>query len=755
MRRFPNILILTLVSTCAAFASVSAGAVGSTAAVVDARDPARILVSWDLPAYSLESGTVDGRPVTIVDLPGHELRREAGWPELPMAAVTVALPGQGEVRLEIVALRERAIPVDPVIPSRGHLTRNTDPAAVAPVFGPFYAGRGVWPAAPAELDRPFLLGTERGATLRLQPLRYDAGRGLLLVVEHLELAVVSEGTGGVNPAPSAVVAGPGLPTVADRLFANRPAAAAKVFSTGERPGRLLLVVPDEFAAAVEPLVRWKARRGIEVEVAAVKDFGSTAAGIAAGIAERWHGPGLDWVVLVGDREWVPTLAGSFDGSDSDVRYGMVSGDDLFPDLFVSRVSARSAAEVATQVARFVAYEKEPLPGAAAATYGKAAGIASNEGTPADDARADLLRSDLLGAGFLSVDRIYQRSGAGSADVRAALADGRSLINYLGHGTGTGWTSVPFGVADVAALGNTQWPWIVDVSCSNGEFARTTCFAEAWLRAGTAAAPAGAIAVLAASSLAPWTPPTVMQAEIVDLLTGEAERTLGALHAAGLVRVLDIYGGLPVAAQVVEQFNLFGDASLQVRTRPAGTFTVDAPLSVAASDAGFALTVAGPVGAVVAVTIDAVLYGRGTVGSGGQAAVRWLRPPPAGAKLDLTVTGPEMAPWLGSVAVAGATSPVPDVAAAGGTRLLGNHPNPFNPATTIAFELDRPGRVQLTVHDLAGRRLRTLVDAGLGAGRHDLSWDGRDDTGQQLGSGVYLYRLTTAAGSAAGRMTLVK
>ena len=99
-------------------------------------------------------------------------------------------------------------------------------------------------------------------------------------------------------------------------------------------------------------------------------------------------------------------------------------------------------------------------------------------------RCDQLRDDLLAGGFSDVDRLYQRDGAGPPTSAPALQQGRSLVNYLGHGTGTGWTSVPFGATDVAALGNTQWPWIVDVSCSNGEFSLPTCFAEAWLRAGT-------------------------------------------------------------------------------------------------------------------------------------------------------------------------------------------------------------------------------------------------------------------------------
>ncbi|MBE0566284.1 MAG: hypothetical protein IH621_10025, partial [Krumholzibacteria bacterium] len=332
---------------------------------VDATEPARVLVTWQLGDYAVTEIDLDGRTVSVVDLPGHALRREPGLPELPVVTATLPLPGQGRVRLEIVAVREREIPVAPVIPSLGHLNRDVDPSALVRTWGDAYAEGAVWPPVAAELGRPFLLGDRRGVTVRLHPLRYDAGRGVLLVVDRIELAVVSEGAGGANEAPAvATASAAALAPVAERLFAA-PAQPVpqKAFTTGERPGRMLVVAAPEFVDAIAPFVAWKTRRGIEVEVATVKDLGSSAAMIAAAIADRWHGAGLDWVLLVGDREWVPTLAGTFDGSDSDVRYALVAGDDLLPDLFVSRVPARSAADAAAQVAKFVAYERDPLAGA--------------------------------------------------------------------------------------------------------------------------------------------------------------------------------------------------------------------------------------------------------------------------------------------------------------------------------------------------------------------------------------------------------
>jgi hypothetical protein len=75
-----------------------------------------------------------------------------------------------------------------------------------------------------------------------------------------------------------------------------------------------------------------------------------------------------------------------------------------------------------------------------------------------------------------------------------------------------------------------------------------------------------------------------------------------------------------------------------------------------------------------------------------------------------------------------------------TRLRGSHPNPFNPSTQIRFDLHTDASVALEVYDLRGRRIRTLVRGALVAGVHEVTWNGRDEHGATVGSGVYVCRL---------------
>lgn len=77
----------------------------------------------------------------------------------------------------------------------------------------------------------------------------------------------------------------------------------------------------------------------------------------------------------------------------------------------------------------------------------------------------------------------------------------------------------------------------------------------------------------------------------------------------------------------------------------------------------------------------------------------------------------------------------------GMTVLGhNYPNPLNPGTVIPFDLVAESHVSLTIYDLLGQRVRTLVQGATKPGRHAVRWDGRDQAGRQVGTGVYVYRL---------------
>jgi len=96
-----------------------------------------------------------------------------------------------------------------------------------------------------------------------------------------------------------------------------------------------------------------------------------------------------------------------------------------------------------------------------------------------------------------------------------------------------------------------------------------------------------------------------------------------------------------------------------------------------------------------------------------------------------------------------------VAGAKSVTLYENYPEPFNAATTIQFELPSSYDINLSVYNLLGQRVRLLSDQRLSAGKYSISWDGRDETGMDVASGVYFYKLETESEIISRKMLLIK
>jgi len=89
------------------------------------------------------------------------------------------------------------------------------------------------------------------------------------------------------------------------------------------------------------------------------------------------------------------------------------------------------------------------------------------------------------------------------------------------------------------------------------------------------------------------------------------------------------------------------------------------------------------------------------------------------------------------------------------RLYQNHPNPFNPTTTIRYTVPTRSLVELRIYSVAGRLVRTLVSSEVPAGNREVSWDGTNDAGNKVASGIYMYRLRTGKFSQSRKMTLIE
>lgn len=85
----------------------------------------------------------------------------------------------------------------------------------------------------------------------------------------------------------------------------------------------------------------------------------------------------------------------------------------------------------------------------------------------------------------------------------------------------------------------------------------------------------------------------------------------------------------------------------------------------------------------------------------------------------------------------------------------NYPNPFNPTTKIEFVLSKSGQVRVEIFNILGEKVKTLIDQHLKAGRQLVEWDGKDESGEEVASGIYFYRLQTDNFTETKKMVLMR
>ncbi|MBL7032665.1 MAG: hypothetical protein ISR91_00840 [Candidatus Delongbacteria bacterium] len=612
-------------------------------------------------AFDIEELLIAGELYHTITLEDQPLLQSAGAPALPHLAVSIVIPDAAGTSLRILESAYTDFPGLLPEPSKGVITRNIDPATVPYTFGDEYEAVA-YPAELASLDTPYILRDFRGQVVHFQPFRWLPQSNTLRVYHRILIKVEVDGRATVN-----AIERQGLPAIVDGEFHSIYRRHFVNFDDNERynpldeQGNLLIITADAFHGELLPLIEWKRQKGITTEIVDLSTIGYNASQVLSFVQNYYDNIGLTFLLLVGDGADVPTLYAS--GGSSDPSYSLLAGGDSYPDIFVGRFSGETPSQIATMVERTVEYERDA---SAATWYHKGTGIASNQG-PGDDGEYDNahmnnIRTDLLGYTYTTVDQIYDPSGT-AAQVSNALNDGRSIINYCGHGSMTSWGSTGFSNSHVNNLANNNMlPFIQSVACVNGQFDGYTCFAEAWLRATNAGEPTGAIGMYASSINQSWNSPMCGQDEMIDLLVGDEKRTYGGICYNGSMQMMDEYGN--DGRNMFKTWLIFGDPSLQLRTDSPAVINATHAAQLQNSAPIFTVTVTGVSGALCALYYEDVIYGAAYSDGSGSATITLTETPAVGIDLVLTVTAYNYQTYQGTVTViptAGAYVAYSDVA----------------------------------------------------------------------------------------------
>ena len=537
-------------------------------------DPNQVVIQYEFGDFAQRLTRIDGQIFTEVHLGKESLKKEKGAPELPDVSRSIIIPDNARMAVSVVNSSYYEVGNIDIPPSKGFILRNVNPADVPYTFGKAYKMDAFYPGPLATLREPYIMRDHRGVVVTVHPFQYNPVQRVLRVYTDITVQVTTVGKDSVN-----VLERKGHKRKLNRAFRDiyssqfiNYSATAESFASPAEQGGMLIIAYDPWLSNVQPLADYKNSIGINTTVVGVSTIGNNATSIKNYIQNIYNTSDLAFVLLVGDGTQVATPTAS--GGSSDPTYSKLAGSDDYPDIFVGRFSAETAANVDTQVLRTIEYET--MPATQQDWFWRGVGIASPEGdsTTGDDGQSDqqhieALRLDLLAYDYTVVDQIYEAAGATAADITNALNAGRGIINYCGHGSTTAWGTTGFSVTNINALTNyNMLPFIFDVACVNGQFNGYTCFAEAWMRATSGGGPTGAIGIYASSINQSWAPPMEAQDKFNSLYIAGTYSTYGALCYTGSCSMMDKYGSGGVS--MFNTWHIFGDPSLRV----VGTAAVD-------------------------------------------------------------------------------------------------------------------------------------------------------------------------------------
>ncbi len=587
---------------------------------------------------------------------------EKGMPDLPKLTTSLIIPDDAGMDIEIVSSKFKDFADINIAPSKGNFTRDINPSDVPYTYGSAYTRNEFFPSEIGFLRDPFILRDYRGQTVVISPFAYNPVTKVLRVYYEIVIEVKASGTSSINILTRNSNVNESVDfdfkQIYDRQFLN--SATTSRYTPLEEQGNMLIISYGAFIPAMQDFVNWKRTIGTPTEIVDVAVIGANSTAIKNYVADYYTTNGLTYLLLVGDHAQVPTVTTGNIGGPSDHAYGFLAGSDHNPDIFVGRFSAELEAQVVTQVQRTIAYEQNPV--VSYDWFSKGVGIASAEG-PGDDNEYDWqhmrnIRTDLINYTYTTVAELYDGSQGGedlpgnpnSASVATEVNDGRSIINYVGHGSQNSWSTTGFSNSGVNQLtNNNKWPFIISVACVNGDFLNATCFAEAWLRATNTNGPTGAVAALMATINKSWNPPMDGQDEMNDILVESYEsnikRTFGGVSINGCIKMNETYGS--AGDEMTDTWLIFGDPSLMLRT------ALPAQLAVTHSNVAFIGSNQFVINcnvddAYACLTMNGDILGTATV-SGGTAIIN-IPPLTQVGMMKLAVTAYNRLPYISNIEI---------------------------------------------------------------------------------------------------------
>jgi len=650
-RRSPRWLALSLLAFVAALpspATSEAAAAPQAPAALELRvlesGTARNVVEIVVPEPLFERADMGGRAYDVARIPGAEQFGELGQPLTAVAGGLVAVKPEGEVSFRILDATYETRTGMSLVPVQPADRAASDPVAFDAAA---YAANELLPRESVTVGEPAIMRDLRVVPLRVYPLQYNAAAGEARILRRAVVEITCSGRGGENVLTDVRPLSRSFEPLYESLVLNYGAVRTRGYENDGR-GKYVIITPDVYYPSILGLAEWKHRSGMEVEIAKLSVIGSTAASIKAYLQNAYDSWQVrpDYVLLVGDHEQLPVGTGSIEDF-----YAKLAGSDYLVDVYVGRLSCDTVTQCDLLVAKTLNYQRTPY--MTDTTWFKKGCLIVNEDWDASDAIyfADTwFAYNLLQAeGFAQIDTLFERNGSNKSHVYAAVTNGRVVLNYRGQGVSNWYT--PFDCDPNQTNPGYKLPVVVSATCASANFwDYDTRPCETWMRAGTVAAPKGAVGFLATSRVATGVAHlrSVVDQGIFDAWFNLKIRTVSAVLAYGKYRLYVTYGN----QTEYQEWNCQADPALDMWTDTPKALSVSHPTTVPLGASNVVVQVqssGNPVhGATVCAYSPAGVYTVGQTNDQGFVTLA-INAPQAGT-LYITAAGHNLHPYEGSAAI---------------------------------------------------------------------------------------------------------
>ena len=540
--------------------------------------PGRTRFRFDLGDFTIQEETINGKTYSCVQLDGAWLSAVKGKPALPVIRRDFVVAKSRKANFRVIDVQEDRVVCAPPKPSVGELPRTAEFPPVEEDAS-VYDSDGVYPSEAVAAGERYVIRGAEGMSVSIHPMRYDFHDGVMMVTRSFEAEITEDGAEASDYS------------MRDdewnfRCLLKSRFENSNLLRNGSSNGvigTMLFIAPDAWVDRLTDFVAWKEQLGYDVIVAGYPSVtGEGETSLASYIRNAYNDSLVSHVVLFGDRGDIPPYEISPKPNTpitypptTDAPYSWVDGDDMYADLFISRMAVSTANELSAVCAKIMAYERsaddDNWRGTGVFVASESTGSNGVTANRTDSSLVEEERQKLLeGNGIDDGKALYATDITVTADgIRAALNEGCSLVYYLGHGYNNSWATGKYKNTNASDLVNGgKLPFVASLCCDTGNFAyKSTCLGEAFLRN----ANGGAVGFLGSTAEVYWNPPTyVMRRLTADILERHSPSRLtcqGAYVCSAVMAGIDyldtvgkLDGGQGTTEFFAKEMHFLGDSS---------------------------------------------------------------------------------------------------------------------------------------------------------------------------------------------------